>query len=175
MASNDVKKTLQLINNINQNSNLELKLQSLTKIKSNLTNNESNLKIFKQLCGFKHLCELLKNNANVKVINLVLSILANSAMNDDIRKEIVIEHHVLGDVSAILYNIENPAIHCRAIRLVANVSRTSLYSKYVMRFPFLPRIVTVLTNTSSSDNIITCKYTYHFILYLRFEPGISCM
>ncbi|KAL1450133.1 hypothetical protein WDU94_002583 [Cyamophila willieti] len=155
MTSNEVKKTLQLINNINQNSNVELKIQSLAKIKSNLTNNE-NLKIFKQLCGFKHLCGLLKNNANVKVVNLVLSILANSAMNEEVRREIVVEHHVLQYVFSTLEYIENPAIHCRAIRLVANVSRTSVYSKYVMRFPFLPKIVGVLKSTSSSDSIITC-------------------
>lgn len=159
MASNsDIKRTLGLINNINQTANLELKLQSLAKIKANLTTNESNLKAFKQLCGFKILCGLLKNNSNTKVINLVLSILANSAMKPDICKEIVTEHHVLADVSSILYNVEHPSIHCRAIRLVANVAKTSAYSKYVTRFPFLSRIVSVLSNTLSSDSIITCEW-----------------
>uniref|UniRef100_A0A8D8SIS2 ARMC5-like ARM-repeats domain-containing protein n=2 Tax=Cacopsylla melanoneura TaxID=428564 RepID=A0A8D8SIS2_9HEMI len=156
MASNEVKTTLQLLNNITQTANVELKIQSLAKIKSSLTTNNEHLKIFKQLCGFKHLCGLLKDNTNVKVVNLVLSILANSAMNEDVRREIVVEHHVLQYVFSTLEYIENPALHCRAIRLVANVSRTSAYSKYVMRFPFLPKIVGVLTSTSSSDSIITC-------------------
>uniref|UniRef100_A0A8D8SFU1 Armadillo repeat-containing domain-containing protein n=1 Tax=Cacopsylla melanoneura TaxID=428564 RepID=A0A8D8SFU1_9HEMI len=130
MASNEVKTTLQLLNNITQTANVELKIQSLAKIKSSLTTNNEHLKIFKQLCGFKHLCGLLKDNTNVKVVNLVLSILANSAMNEDVRREIVVEHHVLQYVFSTLEYIENPALHCRAIRLVANVSRTSAYSKY---------------------------------------------
>ncbi|XP_060811648.1 armadillo repeat-containing protein 5 [Bombus pascuorum] len=109
-----------------------IKLESKGGILSCLVRLKNDSKCYKQFAkdgGLGILVNLLHYYHNIKILNVTLSILANACMNSDAREKVRGSKIASRVVSIIKHiKLEN-TIHCRACRLIGNLSESDWHAK----------------------------------------------
>ncbi|OAD58302.1 Armadillo repeat-containing protein 5 [Eufriesea mexicana] len=123
-----------------------IKLKSISGILSCLARLQNDSKCYKQFAkngGLSILVNLLHYH-NTKILNMTLSILANACMNSDAREKVKGSKIVSRVVTIIKHIKLGNTIHCRACRLIGNLSECNWHAKSLYEAGAIQALVDLL-------------------------------